>query len=119
MKKDYKFDGFDFIELSECFEIPEATEEEFKDYFERSAEDVTRLRDFILKHAVIFQMEDPENVPEESKDVAVKCREFLKELIVDAKKWHYCAPLWVGLSKIKHDGSFLEFYAKLVNCMWN
>jgi hypothetical protein len=47
------------------------------------------------------------------------CRKFLKKLICGLKKYKmYDYELYIGLSKIKEDKTFLEYFSVLLSRMW-
>ena len=105
INKDYKFKGWDWSELSECFGL--GTEDDGLDC------DKEALDSFLLVYFnKIIMGEDPEEV----KLVLDKCREYLT--ILSEYEHDYYAPFWKGLLAVENDELFLNLYMDLLSRMW-
>ncbi len=104
-KRGYKFKGFDWTELAERWGLCHDTADEAL-IFERIRE--------ALMDAWCQGFTDNQCDLKIVQDV----RNFVNALAKDDRRNGYSYPLWAGLSKIKHDETFLKFVYELLPNMW-
>jgi hypothetical protein len=104
--KEYDFEGYDWLELSEYLGFPrEVAPETFQEF---------------LRNVAFYDFDNSPDKREFKKDIVEACRAYLNALIerntsigtIEA------IPLWEGLSNIKDKTTFLMYYSQLVTCMW-
>jgi hypothetical protein len=102
--KEYDFEGYDWLELSEYLGFPrEVNPETFQEFLRNVA-----FYDFVKAKR------------ESKKEIAEACRAYLNALIERNTSigTTEALPLWEGLSNIKDETTFLMYYSHLVTCMW-
>lgn len=101
-KKLYKFKGWCWTELGECWNLPLTEEDE---------ENAELIRNFIAKEICDSWTKKPNAA---AKDI----RRFLKALIKESEKIDYYGPFWQGLLNVKNDTSLLHLTSFVLEGMW-
>lgn len=109
IKKKIKFKGWDWVELADFFKIKH-------EWNVDSEIESKPLRDF-LKRAKECLYFDEERV-KESKYIIKICRLYLKSFIKGAKKVICGVEIFEGMSKIKEDEVFLDYFILLLTHLW-
>ena len=101
MKKGYRFKGWDFSELAECFEInvPEDSIDE----------GVLLIQEYLEKHLEFGSSKLKEN--------AKVMRRFLKKLIKEDHS--YITSVWAGIVEVEDDFSLIQISIPLIGYMWD
>lgn len=112
--KDYEFKGFSWIELAEYFKVPES-EKYCEDYDEDRAlfETRAKLREVMRTISSMYGFYNYENGTNED---VINVRRFLDKIIKDPEVAE--EQLWIGLSKVTNDWSFIKFVVVLLQDMW-
>jgi hypothetical protein len=64
-----------------------------------------------IKNDVVLKQISGKKYLESVKDERIEaCREFLKQICKQSKKWHYDYPVWKGILKIKNDEVFMDYF---------
>ena len=90
-----KIEGIDFAELADAFNIPHNDDEEVFN---------NNIRDFLLYNS-------------EDYNVVNAVRIFVDKLI-EQDTVTYKRPLWIGLSQVKDNNTFMIFVRMLLEAMW-
>lgn len=97
--KKCEFNGFDFSELASYFDVNLGEESSAKN----------------LQNFLRLKLEQNKL----NSDVVYPCRVFLRSLALQESKIGYNAPLWIGLSCIEDDFTFLSWFIDLLPGMWS
>jgi len=105
-KKEYNFDGYDWLELAEYFGFPNEIEAATFENF--------------LRNVAFYDNNEDANKREYKEKVVNACRAYLDALIERniLMGTDEAQPLWEGLLDIHDDTTFLTYYGHLVSCMW-
>lgn len=102
--RNYVFKGWDWCELSRCFDLELMDENEY---------DMKTLQAFLIEYSRRMFAGNPK---EETDLVVTKCKEFLSKI---AEFEHdFGSPVWKGLLEVKDDDTFLSFFIDLLPRMW-
>ena len=110
-----RFKGWDFMELCKALGWKSPKKDD-PDEEERAIE--------FVKKRISMAMDAMEDTarPKSEKYSAIRltktCRSFVIALVKSSKKMHDEYPLWLGLSRIKHDWTFLRYVSELLGYMW-
>lgn len=138
----YKFKGFDWTELAECWGITVeekplniiSDDQEFKDMMKvpESIEITKRINGMKIVFTVIDEEEVlAEKIKQhimsniglgngefENKQIRIDIEEFLKALIKESKQTDYNYPVYEGILKVKSDHSFATWICDNLERLW-
>lgn len=102
---EYKFDGFNWMELAWCWGIKQN-----QDYPQSDDEEEA------VAKAIVKYMHDALNTERETQMIG-DLRRFIQAL-VDVDHNETERPLWIGLLEIEHNWTLVKFAEPLLRYMW-
>lgn len=97
-----EFKGYDFTELLDHFGV------EYDDKTE--ADDLSKLRAFLESHM--------QNAPDVTPQAVAVCREFLKAVTEQEKRYGYRGPLFQGRLDVTNDYTFMREFINMLPGLW-
>ena len=110
---DFQFQGVDFMELAEKWQIPEHPHLKFPDDYDTVSEYSQPLQHF-LEHLITESHMTGDEQP--LRKYAEDVRYYL--FLLSIKDKGYYGPMWRGMSKITDDYSLLRIAIPLIPYMW-
>lgn len=115
MTKNKKFYGSDFTEIIDYFK--QSKKYPYKMEYSNDPDWIKR-EEFCNNHFLKWLSEQCFCNERAKKDIARVCRRYTDALIISSELNHYSQPLWIGLSRIRHDETFLKYFSVLFEYLW-
>jgi len=112
--KEYKFDGYDFVELIDCWNIDISDK-----IIEDNALPIQEFLTDVWRKMYGFREAENEKNQRYAKKIADDLRRFLAKLAKEDDGMGSYAPVWKAISEINDDYSLFQIAIPLIGYMWS